>query len=435
MRRACQRYIRPAAAGRPVFAAQAVRRCRRAMGNGRVGWLRCRACRGRTSITARTDIEGHAQAAGTLVPGDLVSLTSQKNGMSALGLRRALGLGSYETSWTWLHKLRAGHGAAGRDHLARAIAGRRDPMWAARKKAERGREDREQGHRRGGRAEPARPRPRAHPPSAPASRTSPPRSLLAFLHEAVGPGARNFAPTGWRGYAGLPAAGYRHQVTVVGGGSGSRRARGQCHASTESPPCSNGGCCGDSPGRQPWALPGLVSGSDGAPPCLAAGPIASSIGVDHRPRASCPTASSGTAVADGTGPPTAPIITPRISADLPEFGGMKGIPTFRQIYWSGELHRAPFCCRGKSIEIDIETLVRLGPIGCAAQSGILYSLTKNSNLFRGQSRKPLAWLFSWQCTALQLSEFFHTNHSIQETRGFGGRLLVFTQMSHPSLFG
>ena len=43
-------------------------------------------------------------------------------------------------------------------------------------------------------------------------------SLLAFLKDAVEPGA-TIHTDGWRGYAGLPAAGYRHQVTVVSGGS------------------------------------------------------------------------------------------------------------------------------------------------------------------------------------------------------------------------
>ena len=33
-------------------------------------------------------------------------ITSQKNGASALGLQRVLGLGSDQTAWTWLHKLR-----------------------------------------------------------------------------------------------------------------------------------------------------------------------------------------------------------------------------------------------------------------------------------------------------------------------------------------
>ena len=31
---------------------------------------------------------------------------SQKNGVSALGLQRVLGFGSYETAWAWMHKLR-----------------------------------------------------------------------------------------------------------------------------------------------------------------------------------------------------------------------------------------------------------------------------------------------------------------------------------------
>jgi transposase-like protein len=33
-------------------------------------------------------------------------LTAQKNGVSALNIQKILGLGSYRTAWTWLHKLR-----------------------------------------------------------------------------------------------------------------------------------------------------------------------------------------------------------------------------------------------------------------------------------------------------------------------------------------
>jgi hypothetical protein len=36
----------------------------------------------------------------------LCRMTSQKNGFSALGLQRVLGLGSYQTAWCWLHRLR-----------------------------------------------------------------------------------------------------------------------------------------------------------------------------------------------------------------------------------------------------------------------------------------------------------------------------------------
>ncbi len=42
---------------------------------------------------------------------------SQKDGASALGLKRVLGLGSYQTAWTWLHKLRSAMVRPGRDRL------------------------------------------------------------------------------------------------------------------------------------------------------------------------------------------------------------------------------------------------------------------------------------------------------------------------------
>ena len=34
-------------------------------------------------------------------------MMAQKNGMSAKSLQRLMGFGSYQTAWTWLHKLRA----------------------------------------------------------------------------------------------------------------------------------------------------------------------------------------------------------------------------------------------------------------------------------------------------------------------------------------
>jgi len=45
-------------------------------------------------------------------------VTNQKTGVSALGLQQALGLGSYKTAWTWLHKLRRAMVRPGRDRLA-----------------------------------------------------------------------------------------------------------------------------------------------------------------------------------------------------------------------------------------------------------------------------------------------------------------------------
>jgi transposase-like protein len=45
-------------------------------------------------------------------------LTSQKNGISALGLQRVLGLGSYQTAWAMLHRFRSSMVRPGRERLA-----------------------------------------------------------------------------------------------------------------------------------------------------------------------------------------------------------------------------------------------------------------------------------------------------------------------------
>jgi hypothetical protein len=45
-------------------------------------------------------------------------MTNEKNGASALGLQRVLGLGSYQTAWAWLHKLRRAMVRPGRELLA-----------------------------------------------------------------------------------------------------------------------------------------------------------------------------------------------------------------------------------------------------------------------------------------------------------------------------
>jgi len=69
------------------------------------GLRRCAVCRAETSVTAGTIF------AGTRLP--LVTwfaavwyVVNQKQGVSALGLQRVLGIGSYQTAWAWLHKLR-----------------------------------------------------------------------------------------------------------------------------------------------------------------------------------------------------------------------------------------------------------------------------------------------------------------------------------------
>ena len=48
-------------------------------------------------------------------------ITSQKNGVSALGLQRVLGLGSYRTAWLMLHKLRQAMVRPGREKLSGVV--------------------------------------------------------------------------------------------------------------------------------------------------------------------------------------------------------------------------------------------------------------------------------------------------------------------------
>jgi transposase-like protein len=48
-------------------------------------------------------------------------LVNQKNGVSTLGLQKALGLGSYHTAWEWMHKLRRAMVRPNRDKLSGAV--------------------------------------------------------------------------------------------------------------------------------------------------------------------------------------------------------------------------------------------------------------------------------------------------------------------------
>ncbi len=67
-------------------------------------WM-CRACGRKTSVTAGTIFHRSKYPLSTWFAA-IWFVTSQKNGVSALGLQQVLGFGSYETAWTWLHKLR-----------------------------------------------------------------------------------------------------------------------------------------------------------------------------------------------------------------------------------------------------------------------------------------------------------------------------------------
>jgi transposase-like protein len=81
---------------------------------------RCAECRRKFSLTAGTLFERTHLPVSVWFQGAW-HLTSQKQGVSALGLQHALGLGSYETAWTMLHKLRRAMVRPGRDRLSGII--------------------------------------------------------------------------------------------------------------------------------------------------------------------------------------------------------------------------------------------------------------------------------------------------------------------------
>jgi transposase-like protein/ribosomal protein L37AE/L43A len=88
---------------------------RRAWEMGRGLWL-CRTCRRQVSVTAGTIFHRSHEPLTTWFR-VMWQVTSQKNGISALSLQRSLGLGSYQTAWTMLQKLRRAMVRPHRDRL------------------------------------------------------------------------------------------------------------------------------------------------------------------------------------------------------------------------------------------------------------------------------------------------------------------------------
>jgi len=79
--------------------------------------FQCTSCHYRTSVIAGTIFQDTHKSL-TMWFRAMWWVTSQKNGASALGLQKVLGLGSYETAWSWLHKLRHAMVRSGRDKLS-----------------------------------------------------------------------------------------------------------------------------------------------------------------------------------------------------------------------------------------------------------------------------------------------------------------------------
>ena len=169
------------------------------------GQLRCVGCQRQTSPTAGTIFEGTRKPLRLWFQA-MWYVTNQKHGVSALGVQRILGLGSYQTAWTWLHKLRRAMVRPGRDLLSGEVEvdetylGGREVGVTGRKTNKKSivaiaAEIRGCGT---GRIRMAR------------VKDASGESLVPFVQTAVCPGT-TIRTDGWRAYNGLAGAGFEHQ--------------------------------------------------------------------------------------------------------------------------------------------------------------------------------------------------------------------------------
>lgn len=177
------------------------------LGSGR---FECAVCGRQTSVTAgtifhrtRTPLRLWFEAAW--------QMTSQKHGVSALGVQRSLGLGSYQTAWAMLHRYRAVMVRPGRERLTGHVEV--DEAYVG------GVEDRVRGRQTETKAivaiavEIENPKGFGRIRLAKVADVSA-ESLLAFIDGAVEPGA-TVHTDGWQAYLTVGERGYEHERTVM----------------------------------------------------------------------------------------------------------------------------------------------------------------------------------------------------------------------------
>lgn len=181
----------------------------------RVAWeksnhlLECAACHYQTSVTAGT-IFDRTRSPLPVWFRAIWWVVTQKNGASALGLQRILGLGSYETAWTWLHKIRHAMVTPGRADLNGEIEVD-ETLLGGLEEGVSGRQTFKKalvviaaqvdGKRIG------RIRMRRIPDAGA-------KSLMNFISASIAPGSLIHTDA-WSGYAGLTEKGYAHKVTNI----------------------------------------------------------------------------------------------------------------------------------------------------------------------------------------------------------------------------
>jgi transposase-like protein len=177
----------------------------RAWRSARALWVCCD-CQRQTSVTAGT-IFGDSNLPLMLWFRAIWHVVTQKDGASALGLQRVLGLGSYRTAWSLLHKLRRAMVRPGREAL-QGLVEVDESYLGAPEPGKRGRQHGAKtlivaavecvGQRKLGRIRLRQ------------VRAASARELETFIKESIEPGA-TIRTDDWLGYRGLKAQSYIHE--------------------------------------------------------------------------------------------------------------------------------------------------------------------------------------------------------------------------------
>lgn len=184
--------------------------CKKAWSTKR-GLLVCKECKYQLSVKAGTLFQDTSKPL-TMWFNAIWWITSQKTGTSAMGLKQVLGLGSYETAWTWLHKLRRAMVRLGRDRLSGRIEVD-EAYVGGLEEGVRGRQTdtkaliaiaAQEDGKGIGRIRMQR------------IKDASSNSLHPFVLDVVEPGSVVHTD-GWEGYTGLGMKGYTHDVTIIKG--------------------------------------------------------------------------------------------------------------------------------------------------------------------------------------------------------------------------
>jgi transposase-like protein len=170
------------------------------------GIMVCKNCKNELSITSGT-IFHRSKLPLVVIFRALWWMVAQKNGVSAVGIQRVLGLGSYRTAWVWLHKFRRLMVFPGRNKLSGKIEVD-ETLVGGKRSGKRGRgaegkslvviavEIMEKGT---GRVRMSL--------ISDASK----KSLKKFINENIETGS-NLITDGWKGYTGISKSGYQHEI-------------------------------------------------------------------------------------------------------------------------------------------------------------------------------------------------------------------------------